>query len=469
MTSQSQSIAIVGGGFSGTITAVHLLRRPPANVHRIIIVDRSGAMARGVAYGTDSDHHVLNVVAGQMSAFDADPHGFVRFVRARGLDVDDGAFVPRGFYGAYLESLLAEAAEQADGVTLERVNAEVLRIEPAPTGDRALLTLSSGAEIHAARVVLAVGNYPPETSHFAADGFPSDSRRYISDPWARGALETVERGAPVVLMGTGLTMVDVVMELRALGAGECLAISRRGLLPLSHRTTQRLPDRSEFPPALVDGDGEAASVRAYVRAVRRHIRDAASRDVDWRDVIASLRPSTPRLWQALSPDERRRFLRHVKPFWDVHRHRMAPQLHEAFAALQRGGQVTVLAGRVVGLFEEADGAVVQFRPRGAADTRALKAGAVVNCTGPVSDTRRIRESLFADLCERGLLRPDALGLGIETTSTGALIDADGRPSSILFYVGPFTRARDWEATAVPELRRHARDLADQLTASLNGA
>jgi uncharacterized NAD(P)/FAD-binding protein YdhS len=463
------TVVIIGGGFSGTAIAVHLLRqgmgRPGG---RVVLVNRSGAMARGVAYGTQSDHHVLNVPAGGMSAFEDDPDSFVRFLRQRGVTADEGSFVCRHHYGTYLEALLRDAAEQETGVALERVAAEVLRIEPAADGTHAWVSLDSGARIRADRVVLAVGNYPPIDPPIATDnGFFRASRRYVPDPWRPGALAAAaaDPEAPVLLIGTGLTMVDIVLELRAVGVkGRCVAVSRRGLMPVAHRALAHAPGRKEVPPNLLDGP---ATVRAYLRSVRRHVRAAAVRDVDWRDIIASLRPLTPRLWQALSVDERRRFLRHLKPFWETHRHRVAPQLHDDFLALQRAGDVIVRPGRLLDLREAADRVVVRLQPRGARETVELEVGTVINCTGPASDTRRLRDPLFEGLQSQGLLRPDHLGLGVETASSGALIGADERASATLYYVGPFLRARDWEATAVPELRRYARQLAGHLIETLD--
>jgi uncharacterized NAD(P)/FAD-binding protein YdhS len=467
------TIVIIGGGFSGTLTAVHLLRRGFGAVGRLVLVNRSGAMARGIAYGTTSDVHVLNVPAGRMSAFDDDPDSFVRFVSARGVAVDGGTFVGRHLYGAYLESLLVDACEQAPAGCVERLNTEVVAIEPEHDGASpwAWVSLRDGKRIRAARVVLAVGNYPPEDPPVDCDGFFTASRRYVRDPWARGAFDGIDRHAPIFLIGTGLTMIDIALQLETLGASATMtAVSRRGLLPISHRNPAHVPHTHDVPAELLDGP---ANTRAYVRAVRRHVRETAAHGIDWRDAIAALRPVTARLWGALSVAERSRFLRHVRPFWEVHRHRMAPPLFEAFERLRTSGRVNVMAGRIVQIREQqmreqddSDGhsacVTVRVRPRGSRDLRELMVGTVVNCSGPSGDTRRLRDALFDRLRLQGLIRPDPLGLGIDVGAHGALIDNDGFESPLLYYVGPFLRARDWEATAVPELRQYARRMADHL-------
>jgi uncharacterized NAD(P)/FAD-binding protein YdhS len=475
------TIVIIGGGFSGTLTAVHLLRRGFATRGRLVLVNRSGAMARGVAYGTTSDLHVLNVPAGRMSAFDDDPDSFVRFVRAR-ESVDGGTFVGRHLYGAYLESLLTEACEQAPEGHVERLNTEVVAIEPAhdEIGACAWVSLRDGRRIRATRVVLAVGNYPPEDPPVDCDGFFASSRRYIRDPWSSGAFDRLDLAAPILLIGTGLTMVDIALQLQALGASAAItAVSRRGLLPASHRNPAHVPHTHDLPQDLIEGP---ANTRAYVRAVRRHVREKAAQGIDWRDTIAALRPITAQLWHALSVVERTRFLRHVRPFWEVHRHRMAPPLYDAFEHLRTTGRVHVIAGRIMQIREQrgGEGALgsaratstgcvnVRVRPRGSREILDLSVGAVVNCSGPTGDTRRLRDPLFDRLRLQGLVRPDCLGLGIDVGSHGALIDNDGFESPLLFYVGPFLRARDWEATAVPELRQYARRMADHLLDTMPG-
>jgi uncharacterized NAD(P)/FAD-binding protein YdhS len=454
-------IVIIGGGFSGTLTAIHLLRRGFATNGRLVLVNRSGAMARGVAYGTTSEFHVLNVPAGRMSAFDDDPDSFVRFVRGRGEMVDGGSFVGRHLYGAYLESLLADACEHAPEGHVERLNTEVVAIEPEhdDTGAWAWVSLRDGRRLRATRVVLAVGNYPPEDPAVDCDGFFTSSARYIRDPWSSGAFDRLDLTAPILLIGTGLTMVDVALQLEALGASATMtAVSRRGLLPASHRNPAHVPHTNDLPAALLEGP---ANTRAYVRAVRRHVGEKEIEGINWRDTIAALRPVTTQLWSGLSVAERARFLRHVRPFWEVHRHRMAPPLWDAFERLRTSGGVNVLAGRITRIREE-NGVTVRVCPRGSREIRELPVGAVVNCSGPSGDTRRLRDPLFDRLRLQGLVRPDPLGLGIDVSPHGALIDNDGFESPFLFYVGPFLRARDWEATAVPELRVYARRLADHL-------
>jgi uncharacterized NAD(P)/FAD-binding protein YdhS len=334
---------------------------------------------------------------------------------------------------------------------------------PDDAGTHAEVSLGDGSSIRADRVVLAIGNYPPQDPPLDFGGrFSGD--RYIRDPWGREAFAHVDRHQPVLLIGTGLTMIDIALQLQALDiTGPIIAISRRGLVPQPHRHPSHLPDDVPGVAALLTA---APTVRAYLRVVRQVMREAASQDRDWRDVIAALRPLTPRLWQAWPSAERARFMRHLRPFWEVHRHRMAPQLFDAFTRMRDSGKVSLLAGRLITVHHAGDGLRVELRPRGATATRTIEVGTIVNCSGPAGDTRRLQDALFQSLQASGLIRCDPLGLGIDTSTDGTVIMRDGSPSPVIYYVGPFLRARDWEATAVPELRRAVRLTVDHLLANL---
>jgi uncharacterized NAD(P)/FAD-binding protein YdhS len=458
-----RTVLIIGAGFSGAITAANLLRRGAGSPLRIVLANRSGAIARGVAYGTRSERHVLNVPAGNMSAFADDPEHFLRYAARRDPEVRGGTFVPRRMYGDYLMDVLAEAErDAAPGARLERVVGEATAIRVHDDG--AVVTFDDGSVLRAHRVVLAVGNYAPGEPRLADHAIYS-SRRYVRDPWRPGALDAIAPSDRVLLIGTGLTMLDVALDLRTSGVrAPMIAVSRRGLVPQPHRSPSVAPTYEHRPPGIESGEATAA---AYLRAVREHVRRVAGSGADWREVVGALRPITAALWQRLSVRERARFLRHVRPYWEVHRHRAAPEPAAAVRRMLDDGEMRVVAGRLLSMTEEGNGVTVTLRRRGAAAPETMRVERVVNCTGPESDTRTLRDPLVATLREAGLLSPDALGLGVETAADGALLDAAGRPSRTLFHVGPFLKATYWEATAVPELRVHAARLAHSLAASLS--
>lgn len=460
--SEKTQIAVIGAGFSGVVTAAHLLRAGCS----VTLINRSGRMARGVAYGTNSPAHVLNVPAGRMSAFPDDEESFLRFARERDQSVTGGSFVSRSAYGEYLDRILAEAEENAPAqAALERIVGHVADID-MQTGDgpSASVTLADGRRINAERVVLALGNFAPADPPVDDRSFYS-SPRYIRDPWAPGALDSVVPDDSILLIGTGLTMHDIALELD--GRGVCdpiCAISRRGLMAQPHRAHGNPPTHENFPNNLASGP---ATVLSYLRAVRSEISAHSANGGDWRDVIASLRPATPALWKALSESERARFVRHMLPFWDVHRHRAAPEAAAATAQLMRDGRLVVAAGRIIGFDEGASSVKVTWRPRGAARPQHREFTRVINCTGPSTNLASAGEPLVDKLIKRGTLTTDALRLGVRVSRDGALIAADGTASDVIFYVGPLLRAEYWEATAVPELRVHAARLAAHLCKTLS--
>lgn len=458
---QHRTIAVVGGGFSGVMTAVHLLRGARPGLH-VALINRSGPTARGVAYGTRSERHLLNVPAGRMSAFPEDEEHFLRFAQPALPGTVGGSFVPRRLYGEYLDALLAEAvAGRPPGVWFSHHVAGARRLV-SEAGGGAMLELDDGAVVRADRVVLAMGNFAPANPDVADAAFFADGRGYVRDPWAPGALDAVDPARPVVLIGTGLTMVDVALALEGRGVPQMLAISRRGLLPHAHRSPALPPPPPTLPGELLEGPPTA---RAYLRALRRQVRAQGS---DWRETVGAIRHVTPRLWERLPLPERRRFLRHLLPHWDVHRHRVAPEPAAALEALRREGRLVVRAGRLARVARAGDGVELRFRPRGGRAEESVRVGTVVNCTGPCARVDRLDDPFVRDLVERGVLTPDPLGIGVETDGY-ALRGAGGRPSRSLFYTGPFLRASLWEATAVPELRTHARQAAEAVLASLTDA
>ncbi|HET6474258.1 MAG TPA: FAD/NAD(P)-binding protein [Pseudomonadales bacterium] len=459
-------ILVIGAGFCGTLVAAHLLRAQSRKPIHVMLVDRRGAWARGVAYGTRTPAHVLNVPAGRMSAFPDDEDHFLRFAQARDYSISGGSFVPRSIYGEYLEHVLTDAKRgRAAGSTLQQILREATDITVDPDGAEAEFT--NGWKRRFDRVVLAVGNSPPAESVVERTGIRS-TYRYVADPWAPAAFEQVDPDEPVLLLGTGLTMLDVALDLHQRGLrAPMIALSRHGLLPQAHRAATAAPSFAHRPPDILSG---AATALAYLRSVRRYVAELAPTGVDWREVLTSLRPITPRLWSALAEPERARFLRHVRAYWETHRHRAAPL---PFALLQRlieNGELTTIAGRLDQLDTDVTGITARIVARGGAVSaeryREFRVGSVVNCTGPQTDIARLDDPLLGNLLQRGSIRADPLHCGVDVTDDLALVDGTGVPSRSLYYIGPLLRARFWEATAVPELRVHAMNLARRLAEGL---
>lgn len=452
-----KTLAIIGAGFSGAVTAVQFLRESPPGV-RVVLINRSGTMARGLAYGTNSPQHLLNVPAGNMSALADEPNSFLDFCRDRSESVTASSFVPRKLYGDYLTWLLDEAEQHCHGgLALQRITAEVRRLDPKANGVR--IELATGGVLQVDQVVLAFGHFAPLDSVGVAQAVPAG--RYEPDPWGGGRLLPLEPDQAVLLVGAGLTALDVSLRLLQQGhRGAIHLLSRRGLMPLAHREQRSalvVPDA--FGKCLLELQ---PTVRSYLREVRAQVQTAACEGHDWRDFLAALRPLTPALWKRLPEVERRRFLRHVQPYWDVHRHRVAPESHRRLEVALASGSIKQLAGRIKAVEPLADGLRVSIQRRGSRKIDQFEVSRVINCTGPNSDLRRVDDALIVQMLEDGLLQLDPHGLGLHVDERLAVRNFQGVPSKWLSYVGPMLKADHWEATAVPELRQHAKFLAARL-------
>ncbi len=466
----STHIAIIGGGASGTLVAINLLRTATSPC-RISIIEREPRLGRGVAFGTTSECHLLNLPAGKMSAFADDSDHFVRWARThgRGRDgfastasddarredsVDATSFLPRRLYGAYLDAVLDDAIAAArPGITFQRFADEAIAVDERSTG--ATIVLHGGDRVAADRVVLALGHLPPRNPPLGDPRF-YESARYRGYAWAPDVLADLPIDASILLIGSGLTAVDLALELRRREhRGSVHVLTRHGMLPAGHRATAV---RAPF----LDPASLPTSTAELMRRLRREIAEARARGEDWRAVIDALRPITPLIWQSLPIDERRRFLRHVRPFWEVVRHRMAPETAASFTAMLQSGQLVVHVGRVDRCVERRHGVVVVLRRRRRRERELLAVARVINCTGPESDFRQFKHPLVASLVADGSIRPDPVALGIDVAPDGAVRNAVGARSCILYSLGPTCKGTSWETTAIPEIRVQAAALARRL-------
>lgn len=419
--------------------AVHLARAGIA----VSLIERSERPARGVAYSTNADVHLLNVRAGSMSAWPDRPADFAEWLAREGLG---GAadFARRRDFGRYLGEQLGEAGEL---VTL--VDGEATAIVDGH------VVLSDRRTITADAIVLATGNLPPHTPRIIAEAGLNDGR-YAEDPWTPEALQGLEDGCDVLVIGTGLTMVDVVMQLDRQGfGGRVIALSRRGLMPRAHLREPGLP-----PDQRTDIGAFGAGM---VGAVRR-----LGDEIGWRNAVDGLRGVTQSLWREANDAARSRFLRHLRPYWDVHRHRIAPQIAERLAALEATGRLVVRAGRIASARPVPDGVQVHWTPRGANASEAIAVARIINCTGPQSDVERSDDPFISALVRDGAIRPDPLHIGIDIAPTCAVIGHDGQPSERLFAIGPMTKGALWEIVAVPDIRHQVAALATHLVQRLAG-
>ena len=450
---EGRAVAIVGAGFSGTMAAIHLRRvLPPDCV--VYLFERSGRFARGPAYAASDAPHLLNVRTANMSALPDDPGHFERWMSAQAAHWPDeihtteaGTFATRRIYGRYLRALLYEEMTLSGG-RVRLCADEAVELERADGHYR--LRCASGREIAVSAIVVATGNLP---SSVRDDGV------VFHDPWAACATAGLRPDEPVLIVGTGLTMVDLALSMTGGGfTGPIIALSRRGLVPQRHGEPQPAVPCAPFTLS------ECRSLSSLMRLVRGRIREAAAAGRDWRAVIDGLRPVTTGLWHALPLAERDRFLRHLRPYWDIHRHRLAPGPADAFARLVHDGVLRLKRGRVqaveVGSGPHGKVARVDIRDRGAEAAERIEVQRVIFATG--IGTRAKSCGLIAGLIDAGMARTDLHGMGIEVSETLQVKDRAGARGEAVWALGPIVRGVFWECTAVPDIRIQARTVADEV-------
>lgn len=439
-----ETIAIVGGGFSGTLAALNMLRfeGPKAT-----LIERSIAqIGRGVAYSTDEDSHILNVRAGNMSAFPDQPRHFLDWLETDPEGARSGTFVRRHVYGRYLSGLLQQALEGSDG-RLSVVEGDAIDLDLQTDGVTVRLGDGSSRTFDAA--ILAPGNLPPHDPP-GVDDLTSHPDVYRGDPWAHDNGAGLTARDDVLLLGSGLTAIDVALRLLSTGfGGRITALSRRGLRPRSHDVTQHPTGTRALP---------AQACTHLIRQVRQR-----AREVGWRSAVDELRPETQALWQRADLDTRQRFLRHLRPWWDVHRHRLAPEVGSAIEHMVASDKLRFVAGSLLTAEAVNGQARVQWRPRGGDEPQATTFRRVINCTGPQGDLLRTDEPLLQALTASGTIRADPARLGVEVDAQCRTIAHDGRPNDRVLAVGPITRGAFWEIVAVPDIRQQAWDLARRLS------
>ena len=455
--SAPKHIAIVGGGFSGVMTAVNLARLSTHPLQVTVINDRRPA-GRGVAYSTRRPQHLLNVAARNMSAFRDDPDHFLRWLRTRSefdtlpeIELRE-RFIPRMVYGDYLRSIMHHHLQSADGMTpvrTEFVAGEVLDIESA--GDMALLRLADSTTLEADRVVLATGNEPPAAlpGSEALAGHPA----WMGDPWQPLEQRLPREGESIVVLGTGLTTVDVIISLRAQGwMGSIHAISRHGWFPHSHF---RGIEYADFPPSSVDLT--ELGLEKLVALVQHHCALLHERNANPAIIVDKMRPYTQRVWNHFTRDERLAFAQRYAARWNVFRHRIAPDIHAQITSSQLTGQLQIHAAGIEWVAVSGDRLVVHLD-----NGESQAGGLVINATGPATKLTASRSLLLQNLLRRGLVVPDETDMGVRVDPDHTVILGDGERSGLLLALGPLLRGTFWETIAVPELRAQAKRVAETL-------
>ncbi|OWO94258.1 FAD-dependent pyridine nucleotide-disulfide oxidoreductase [Rhizobium esperanzae] len=441
-------VIVVGSGFSAIAVTCNLVELLPATAKIAVVGDDAG-FGRGTAYRTELYLHRLNVPAGRMSLLPHRPDDFADWLKAHGRPMQAGDFASRSDYGLYVRDTLARLLRKRDG----RCRVDFIKAKAAGCVESYTNTLAfhlgNGDEVAGKNVVLCLGvgnaDLPVEPT-----GVPSSLRsRIVENPWRLSWLRRVAPSDAVCILGSGLTMIDQVLALRARGhRGRIDVLSRRGLAPLSHART---------PPAPLPIDVHTlpATISGLLKILREKSREVA----DWRSVMDGLRPATQALWQRLSHEERARFLRHALPWWNIHRHRVAPDVFAGFERLVLDGTVRFHAGFLKSLEAEDGRLVAGYRVRAKREIDEIRADWLVNCTG--MERAGISHSpLLKEMSRFQLIVPDPLGLGIQVDAASEVTAPSRISPARLFAVGALTAGQFWEITAVPDIRVQAKAVAE---------
>ena len=363
MAYSSSTIAIVGGGASGTLVAAQLLRQTTHPL-RVVLFEPAEVAGKGLAYGTSEMTHLLNVPAGRISAWPDQPSHFLDWLNSASnlatllnrKKFAAGDFVPRAFFARYLASVLEEgiAAGRAHHARFEHRRDGVVDFVPFASSGT-VVTRSADTE-DVAHIVLALGNLPPRDPLARSHEF-FRSPRYVSRVWEDGALSAIGRDDAVLVVGSGLTAIDVILSLRQTGhQGKIVVTSRNGRFPQVHAPSAPYPD-------FLTGLPRPTSAREWTRLIRTEISKAKDGGTDWRPVFDALRPHTQAMWESLGKLERRRFLRHMRSFWESSRHRTPQASWAVVEALKGRGILEFRPGRLQDFEEDENAVKVTLRTR----------------------------------------------------------------------------------------------------------
>lgn len=455
-------IGIIGGGFTGTMTAVQLIERTTEPI-QIFLVNERGTLNKGIAYDPYSRKHLLNVTTRRMSAFPNKPDHFLEHVMSipefqrKDHSLIADSFLPRAVYGDYLVQVWKQALQLAER---KQVNVQVIQCAVTDlqyVDQTYVLRTESSGDLAVDTCVIATGNNLPRDPKIRNRSF-FPSPRYFKDPWNISSVQGVQEDLPVLIIGNGLTMVDTVLGLLEQGfKGVIHSISPNGFNILPHRHTgfkySHLTDQLPLKFTLHE----------LVGLVNRHVKAVREYGITAEPVIDSLRPYTQQIWKKLSREERILFMNRLRHLWGVARHRIPLNTYDKIQQLRIEGRLKVSSGTITDLFEHADLIRVEFHDKKEGKDKQLIVSRIINCTGPETNYMQLENCFLKNGLVSGLLVQDDLKLGLRAnTETYEVINAEGNSQPELYTVGANLRGELWESTAVNELRVQAEKLADRI-------
>jgi uncharacterized NAD(P)/FAD-binding protein YdhS len=457
-------IAIIGGGFCGSSILIQIIRQSRIPLE-LILINKDNPLSKGIAYSSYNPKHILNVPASKMSAFPDEPDNFINWVKSKpeyseydNEELND-RFMPRVIYGKYLKELFENTLKELPAnITLKIIEDEVTDVIPSETGSD--IILKNGDPLKADKVILALGNFGPDHPRIKNTGFYS-SKKYFSNPWKKDTVEDLNDKDKILIIGTGLTMVDNVLSLLEKGfQGKIFALSTNGYFPLSHKKRKPYTD-------ILDELHPPYSISGLYKIFRKHIKYVLTHGITGEAVVDAVRPKTQEIWLSLSIDDKIRFMSHIRHLWGVARHRLPKEIFEQMQKLISDNKLQIIGGRIQDIEENNENITVSYKERKTQLIKELEVQRVINCTGPKTDLQKIDDMLVVNLLKRGLIMPDEMKLGINALPDGTIIQKDHSVSTKLFTIGSLLKGILWESTAVPELRTQTQSLANLLLRQLN--
>ncbi len=452
------SVVIAGGGFCGLMTLVNLIKKSSHKIN-ITLINKGYPLARGVAFHSYSELHLLNVEARNMSAFADQPEHFVEWCRSYnevGTHADDipTTYFPRNLYGKYLLDIFNSSISDLDpNIKVNLVDDEMSDIEK--NEESFIVYTSQGKKIQADKIVLATGNCEPGPPVLNNPEFIK-SKKYFSNPWSEQAVLNLKNNDDVLIIGSGLTMADVIIGLREKDfTGKIISLSPHGFNILPHRksTPQRYILDELNPPYTLEN---------LFRLFYKHIRQARKHGQSGETVVDAIRAKTQEIWQNISHDDKKKFMTHLRHIWGVARHRLPSKIHSQIQQMIQDKKLEIIAGRIKNINDCENGIEVIAQRRKDQSELVIKVARIINCTGPQTDIRKQNSALYNSLLKKGMIRPDEMNLGIDANSEFQVIEANNNTCESIYAIGSLLKGKLWESTAVPELRSQASRLADAL-------
>lgn len=442
-------IAIIGGGFCGTITAVNILKHQ-SKKFKILLIEKKNNIARGLAYGIADENLLLNVPAANMSAIANDQSHFLNYCQKIYPSIQERSFVQRTLYGKYLEETLFSAIKNNED-SIEIINNEVIALHN--NADHYKIEFKNKKIQNVDKVILALGN-------FEKDLRTDIDKKFLIQPWDFAAIEKLDKDKTVAIMGMGHTAIDVLLKLTNKNkTRKVIIFSRRGLLPKSHELdpNPRIPNKN---PSYLKN--LKPKILSYFQTLRSTIKKYKNDKINWRDILTELRPHTPSIFGLLPENEKKKFLNKIVPYWDIHRHRLPPETNLKLKELFNSKQVDKIAGHLEELIVKEDMLQVKIKLKKTNDIRDFLVDSFIDCSGPDYNLDKITSPLIKQLYKTGQIQPDNLRLGIKINETYQPINSNNHFNNNLYYIGPMLRAKYWEAIAIPELSQHCQHLATNI-------